>query len=59
MKSSSQDKAAGTAKTVAGGVKEITGKALGNERLQTAGKAEKVEGQVQRKIGEIKQVFGN
>jgi len=59
MKSSSQDKVAGTAKTIAGGVKEVTGKAVGNDRLQAAGKAEKVEGQVQKKVGEIKKVLGS
>jgi uncharacterized protein YjbJ (UPF0337 family) len=59
MKSSTHDKAEGTAKDIAGGVKEVTGKAVGNDRLQADGKAEKVEGQVQKKVGEIKQVLGS
>ena len=58
MKSSTQDKAEGTAKNIAGRVKEVTGKAVGNPRLQADGKAEKVEGQIQKKVGEIKKVIG-
>ena len=45
------------AKSLAGRVKEVTGKAVGNPRLQAEGKAEKVEGQTQKKIGEIKKVL--
>jgi uncharacterized protein YjbJ (UPF0337 family) len=59
MKSSTQDKVEGTAKDLAGSVKEVTGKAVGNERLQAAGHAEKIEGKVQRKVGEIKKVLGS
>lgn len=59
MKSSTQDKAEGTAKKIAGSIKEAVGKAVGNPRLETDGKAKKIEGQVQKKIGEIKQVFGS
>jgi uncharacterized protein YjbJ (UPF0337 family) len=59
MKSSTRDKAEGTAKNIAGTVKEKTGKLVGNPKLEAAGKAEKVEGQVQEKIGEIKKVLGN
>ena len=58
MKSSTQDKAEGTAKNIAGRVKEVTGKAVGNPRLKAEGKAEQVEGQTQKKIGEIKKVLG-
>ena len=59
MKSSTHDKTEGTAKTIAGTIKESTGKVLGNPRLRTAGTAEKIEGQSQKKVGEIKQVLGN
>jgi uncharacterized protein YjbJ (UPF0337 family) len=59
MKSSTQDKVEGTAKNIAGHVKETTGKAVGNPRLQAAGRAEKVEGQIQKKIGDIKQALGS
>ena len=58
MKPSTQDKATGTAKNIAGSVKESTGKAVGNPRLEADGKAEKVEGQVQKKIGEIEKALG-
>jgi uncharacterized protein YjbJ (UPF0337 family) len=59
MKSSTHDKAAGTAKAIAGKVKEVTGNLVGNPRLQAEGRTEQVKGQTQKKIGEIKQVFGN
>jgi uncharacterized protein YjbJ (UPF0337 family) len=58
MKSSTRDKIAGTARNIAGQIKEVTGKALGNNRLTAEGKADKVEGRVGKKIGQIKQVFG-
>ena len=58
MKSSTQDKAEGTAKNISGSVKEATGKLVGNPKLEAAGKAEKIEGQVQDKIGDIKKVLG-
>jgi uncharacterized protein YjbJ (UPF0337 family) len=59
MKSSTQDKVEGTAKNIAGRVKEATGKAVGNPRLQADGRAEKVEGQIQNKVGQIKKVLGS
>lgn len=59
MKSSTQDKAEGTAKNIAGSVKEATGKLIGNPKMEAAGRAEKVEGQVQEKIGDIKKVLGS
>jgi uncharacterized protein YjbJ (UPF0337 family) len=59
MKSSTRDKAEGTAKNIAGSVKETTGKLIGNPRMEADGKTEKVEGQIQEKIGEIKKVLGN
>ena len=58
MKSSANDKVEGTAKDIAGNVKEAAGKATGNDQLKAAGKAEQVEGQTQKKIGEIKKVLG-
>ncbi|MDP2138590.1 MAG: CsbD family protein [Candidatus Didemnitutus sp.] len=59
MKSSTQDKVKGTAKTIAGKVKEVTGNVLGNPRLQIAGKMEQFEGQTQKKIGQFKKAKGN
>ena len=58
MDSSTKDKVEGTAKEVAGKVKEETGKAIGNPDLQDRGTAEKVEGKVEKKIGDVKKVFG-
>jgi uncharacterized protein YjbJ (UPF0337 family) len=57
MKSSTNDKVEGTAKHIAGTVKEVAGKATGNDRLKAAGKAEQVEGLTQKKVGEIKQLL--
>lgn len=59
MKSSTQDKAEGTAKDIAGTIKKATGKAVGNPRLESAGKAQQTEGRVQKKVGEIKKVLGD
>lgn len=58
MKSSTQDKAEGTAKNIAGTVKAAAGKLVGNPRLEADGRAEKVEGKIQTKVGEIKKVLG-
>ena len=41
-----------------GKVKEETGKAIGNPDLEDRGTAEKVEGKVQNKVGDVKKVFG-
>ncbi len=58
MKSSTHDKAEGTAKDIAGKVKEAAGEVAGNDRLKLAGKVEQAEGRTQKKIGEIKKVLG-
>lgn len=57
MKSSTRDKAVGTAKAVSGNIKEKAGRAVGNPRLQDEGTAQRVEGKVQKKVGDIKKVF--
>ncbi len=59
MKSSTHDKAQGTAKNITGAIKQATGKAVGNPRLEAAGKTQRNEGRIQKKIGEIEQVLGN
>jgi uncharacterized protein YjbJ (UPF0337 family) len=41
-----------------GKIKEGVGKAVGNPDLRDEGRADQVEGKVQRKTGEIKKVFG-
>jgi uncharacterized protein YjbJ (UPF0337 family) len=58
MKSSTQDRAAGHAKDIKGKVKEGAGKALDNPNLRDEGQADQAEGNVQRKTGEVKKVFG-
>jgi uncharacterized protein YjbJ (UPF0337 family) len=58
MKSSTHDKVKGTAKEAVGKVKEETGKAIGNQKLRDHGTAEKVAGKVERKVGDVKKVFG-
>jgi len=58
MNSSSEDKIKGTAKEAVGKVKEETGKAIGNPNLRDRGTAEKMEGKMERKVGDVKKVFG-
>ena len=57
MNSGNQDKAEGTGKKAMGTVKEKTGEAIGNPDLRDRGTAEKVEGKVQDKVGDVKKVF--
>jgi uncharacterized protein YjbJ (UPF0337 family) len=57
MNSSTKDKAEGTLKEAGGAVKEKTGQVIGNPDLQDRGTAEKVEGKVQQKVGDVKKVF--
>ena len=49
-----KDEAKGTAKDIAGSVKEGIGKATGNERLEAEGVALRVEGKVQKGVGALK-----
>lgn len=58
MQSSTKDRAKGRAKEAVGKVKEKAGRATGNARIEDRGTAEKVGGKVQRKVGEVKKVFG-
>ncbi len=57
MKTSTQDKAEGTLKSAMGSVKEKIGHATRDPRMQDEGTAQKLEGQVQKKVGDIKKVF--
>lgn len=41
----------GIARQAKGTIKEATGKITGNEKLQAEGKAEKIAGQAQEKLG--------
>jgi uncharacterized protein YjbJ (UPF0337 family) len=51
-----KDRIVGSAKVVKGSVKEAIGKATGDAKLETEGKADKIEGKVQNAIGGIKDV---
>ncbi|MBA3544596.1 MAG: CsbD family protein [Chthoniobacterales bacterium] len=57
MNSSTEDKFKGTAKEAIGAVKEKTGELTNNPDLRDRGTAEKVEGKVQNKVGDVKKVF--
>ena len=50
-----KDTAKGAAKDVIGSVKQALGKAIGDERLQVEGAAEKTVGKVQQGVGHLKE----
>jgi uncharacterized protein YjbJ (UPF0337 family) len=58
MRSSTKDKIKGSLREAKGKVKEESGNAIGNPNLRDRGTGEKVAGKVQKKIGEVKKVFG-
>jgi uncharacterized protein YjbJ (UPF0337 family) len=58
MKSSTKDKIRGSLREAKGKVKEESGKAIGNPNLRDRGTGEKVAGKVQKKMGDVKKVFG-
>jgi uncharacterized protein YjbJ (UPF0337 family) len=49
-----KDRVVGSAKKVKGSVKEAVGKAVGDTKLQSEGKADKIEGKIQNTIGGLK-----
>jgi uncharacterized protein YjbJ (UPF0337 family) len=49
-----EDRVVGSAKEVKGAVKQAAGKAVGDAKLEAAGKADKTEGKVQNAIGGLK-----
>ena len=49
-----KDEAKGAAKDVKGSVKEATGRATGDERLEAEGSADRAEGKVQKGVGALK-----
>ena len=57
MNSGNEDKAEGIGKKAMGTVKEKVGEATGNPDLRDRGSAEKMEGKVQDKVGDVKKVF--
>jgi uncharacterized protein YjbJ (UPF0337 family) len=58
MKSSTKDRVKGRINEAKGKVKEEAGKAVGNPDLRDRGAARKAGGTIQRKVGEVKKVFG-
>jgi uncharacterized protein YjbJ (UPF0337 family) len=57
MKSSIRDNAEGKIHQVKGKLKEVTGIIVGDRDLEAEGKEERLEGQVQEKLGQIKKVM--
>jgi uncharacterized protein YjbJ (UPF0337 family) len=49
-----KDRIAGSAKEMKGAVKQVVGKAVGDAKLESDGKADKMEGKVQNAIGGLK-----
>ena len=49
-----KDRVAGSAKQVKGTIKELVGKATGDTKLESKGKADKLEGKIQNAVGSIK-----
>ena len=47
----------GSAKEIKGAVKQEVGKALGDTKMQTEGRIEKMEGKLQNAIGGLKDKF--
>ena len=58
MNSSTNDKLKGNAKQAIGKAKEVAGKVTGNPDLRNRGTAENLEGKIQKKVGDVKRVFG-
>jgi uncharacterized protein YjbJ (UPF0337 family) len=58
MKESTQDQAAGTLHEVKGKVKQSVGRATNNPDLEAEGATEKIGGKIQKKIGQVKKIFG-
>jgi uncharacterized protein YjbJ (UPF0337 family) len=49
-----KDEAKGAAKDIKGSIKEAAGRATGDERLESEGTADRVEGKVQKGVGALK-----
>ena len=49
-----KDRVAGSAKEIKGAVKQVAGKAVGDAKLESEGRADKIEGKVQNAIGGVK-----
>jgi len=58
MKSGTQDQVEGTFHKIKGKVKEVAGELSDNPELEAEGAGEKMAGNVQEKIGQVKKVLG-
>jgi uncharacterized protein YjbJ (UPF0337 family) len=57
MKPSTKDQIEGAIHELKGQAKKTVGQAIGNPDLELEGQAEKLGGKVQKKVGQIEQVF--
>ena len=57
MSQSTRDQIEGAIHEVKGKAKEITGQAIGNPDLEFEGQAENLGGKIQKKVGQVEQVF--
>ena len=53
------DRIEGSVKQATGALKAVAGKALGDAKLESEGKAEKIEGVIQNAIGGIKDTLND
>ena len=49
-----KDRIVGSAKQVKGAVKQVAGRAVGDAKLESEGKADKIEGKIQNAVGGLK-----
>jgi uncharacterized protein YjbJ (UPF0337 family) len=49
-----KNRVVGSAKQIKGAVKQVVGKAVGDAKLESEGKADEVEGKVQNAVGGLK-----
>jgi len=49
-----KDRIIGSAKKIKGEIKEAAGKAVGDAKLESEGKADKIEGKIQNAVGGLK-----
>jgi uncharacterized protein YjbJ (UPF0337 family) len=59
MKSSTKDKMKGSFHEAKGKVREVAGEITDNPKLEVKGKVEKIAGKAQKKIGQVKKIFGH
>jgi uncharacterized protein YjbJ (UPF0337 family) len=57
MNPGAKDRIAGMAHEAKGKVKEVAGQALSNPDVEAEGRAENLGGKIQKKVGEVEQVF--